>query len=204
MRKLIFVLLLVALTATGIDAGDGDGEQPKPPKVTTLEQPKARMGKRILLIVDGSGSMTGSSTARAMREVELVCSQGVDEYEIGVCVFGSGYMFRNLDGSIVWEKMPSVGGKDRILKWLRPKMGACGSTNLAPALKWGMRQKGVTLLVVSDGMIDDASQATSAMQEVKKAKRLPVIATLAVSSVNDTNVLRTLGREGNGGCWYVE
>ena len=202
MRKLIFVLLLLSIIPTVLSAGDED--RPKPPKVTTLEPPRARMGKRILLIIDGSGSMTGESTARALREVEMVCSQGVDEYEVGVCVFGSGYIFRNLDGQIVWEKMPSAKAKDRILRWLRPKMGACGSTNLAPALTWGMRQEKVTLLVVSDGMIDDAHIATTAMLAARHEKRLPVIATLSVASINTKNVLRTLGKEGSGGCWRVE
>jgi hypothetical protein len=212
------IALLLLLSALSNFAGAGD--------LVTVVTPEAPVTKRILFVVDVSGSMgDNSKIIDAIACVNTATQQPVDDMEIAVMAFSDGvsrwqWTEEAVEGHPIapnWARMPSEKVSEASQFWLR-SLGASGNTYATYALNLALHEpvKELTIVVLSDGIFCDAPgsvlltiDAGQAWRESNDLGRA-LIVTVAVAAPDFVTGIRgahpdmaTLGTKGGGGCFLV-
>lgn len=180
-------LLLALLTLSSSPAQ----EVPLPPPLEAVVMPEVRLAKRIVFLVDGSASMNSHFQA-AVHYATGLASQGSDDYEVNVMLFGSTSVVWP-DG---WVKMPDLEQSKKMLGWLLLNRNQVGSqTYMSKALQAAYAlDKDASVIVITDG-----DMANAVPDEVPEGR---IVAVLQVEHVNyDTFI--TWAKKLKGGLFRV-
>ncbi len=178
----------------------------------------ARFSKRIILVLDGSGSMAGQISA-VIGALNTIAGQPIDEMEFAVIVFrgkggfpgGSsftrwpGLKEKNLPYG--WARMPSVVATVLAVAWVE-SLGAYGGADPADALENAVLEgrDDLSVVFVSDGIFEPQP----VLEKLERAQRARVVAKLnrvvvAVFGIGpgskDRKALQSIARAGSGGLW---
>lgn len=143
-----------------------------------LNQAQARSEKRrqearpsrVLLLVDCSGSMEGNKLQQAREGAVNFADQALATgYRVGLICFGSDAKTQLAHTTTIEPLQQAVG-----------RLSIIGSTNLAAAIKLGVKELGTepglkVLCIITDGYPDDPRTALSAAEEAK-AQQIDIIA----------------------------
>lgn len=128
-------------------------------------EPKARITKHVLLVVDRSGSMQGDPLSEALGAVTRFLHEPVDELQVGILAFSDGTTrwpgipekraARPVPEG--WAAFPSKEALERAQGWLSD-LPARGGTNVAPALREALSEarRELTIMLITDGKFPDA------------------------------------------------
>jgi len=191
---------------------------------TCLAKATKRPGRRLLLLVDISGSMSCKGRNpfnRAMRVFKMLTQRPIDEALFAVLAFNTHpyrWAWTPAKGKKPrrWVELPNAHATKAAAKWLNYRSNFPGSTNLAPSLWLALSEpvKDLTICIVTDGQLGIGKGSPKFWATLKKlqAKRVrlkldrAIIGTVAVdgvASVSTGSALRRLGREGGAGVWHV-
>jgi Mg-chelatase subunit ChlD len=184
--------------------------------------PEVRVTKRLLFVVDASGSMEGQRFANACSGVLEIASQPIDEMEIGLIAFEDDHARwpgvpdpapaegasapegeRQLPSG--WARLPSKDAVDAASAWLaaRPPRGG---TQVIPALTAALTEprRELTVVLVTDGQFyqEDDAEVLAAIERAQQARAArgwgrAVIVVYGVGDVHD--VLKDVAKRGKGG-----
>jgi Mg-chelatase subunit ChlD len=174
--------------------------------------PAARLTRRVLFVVDRSGSMQGGGFTHALGAVRDVLRQPSDDLEVGLLAFNqSTARWPGIpEGGARpvppgWAALPSEDAVDRASAWL-DSLGAGGDTLVGPPLAEALAEPrgDLSIVLVSDGLF--ARERTGTLLElVERAQAARVRrglgrAVLACYGLGDAQgVLARLGEAGGGG-----
>lgn len=178
----------------------------------TVVEPQARLTKRIMFVVDVSGSMRGDKLGAACAAVTGALQQPVDEMEIAVIAFNDQprrWPGIPEDGErrvpAGWAALPSQDAVREAEKFLAG-LGAEGNTLVVPALQAALAEerKELSLVLVSDGIFqqeseDEVADALEAGQKKREERELGRAVLLVYGVGSEAGVLRRLGTAGRGG-----
>lgn len=141
---------LVALALTFL-LGAHAQQIPPPPEIEVLEQPKQRLRKKLILVVDASGSML-SEYDLGVRAAIGIASQSFDGYSVQVIAFGDSVRVK--PGG--WVDMPDGRESVVAMGWLtmqRPAHTAEGTrADLAVAKAFELdKANEATVILITDG-----------------------------------------------------
>lgn len=179
-------------------------------------EPQARLTKRVLFVVDVSGSMRGDKLGAACAAVLSALQQPVDEMEIAVIAFndqprrwpGIPEEAEAGQGRAIpkgWAGLPSQEAVQAAEKFLG-ELGAGGDTQVIPALREALAEPRdeLSLVLVSDGIFqreapDDVLAALEAGQNERDERELGRAVLMVYGVGSESGVLRRLGESGRGG-----
>lgn len=176
-------------------------------------EPQARLTKRVLFVVDVSGSMRGDKLGAACAAVLSALQQPVDEMEIAVIAFNDQPrrwpgIPEEAEGRSIpkgWAGLPSQEAVQAAEKFLG-ELGAGGDTQVIPALREGLAEPRaeLSLVLVSDGIFqreapDDVLAALEAGQKERDERELGRAVLMVYGVGSESGVLRRLGESGRGG-----
>lgn len=176
-------------------------------------QPQERLTKRILFVVDVSGSMRGDKFTTACAAVLKVTEQPVDEVEIAVLAFNEDasrwpgipedHPTRPVPAH--WAALPSAHAVEAASAFLA-ETGAGGDTLVIPALRAALAEPRdeLSIVLVSDGIFqrEDATDILGVVQQAQAARAeqgLGHAVLMAYGVGSESPVLRQLGQAGRGG-----
>lgn len=173
-------------------------------ELVTVVRGKSRVSKRILFVVDVSGSMYGRSFSRAVSSVRTLAAQPTDELQVGVIAFADNAVRWSPTKKTKWAKLPDKKAVQAIAGFLYHN-GPGGGTNVVPALKLALSEPKtqLTVVLVTDGIFaeDDADVLKAVekaqKQRVKQKRGRALLAVLGVGG--QQKVLEKLGTQGQGG-----
>jgi Mg-chelatase subunit ChlD len=182
-------------------------------------QPKTNISKRILFIVDVSGSMyTDKKIRDGLAFVKQICEQPIDEFEMAIVAFGDrasrweGYPCDKNDPKPCpkgWAKMPNKEAAEAAQKWLS-KHPVNQGTNGIPALEEAFKeeQSDVSVVFVTDGDFNEHGQDIITTIEQKQkirdtsGKGKFVFFVFGVDATGARReVLIQIARDSSGGYW---
>lgn len=182
--------------------------------LVTVVEPQARLTKRIMFIVDVSGSMRGDKFGAACKAVVGAFEQPVDELEIAVLAFNDeprrwpGIPEEGEGGRRIpegWAALPSREAVEKAERFLS-ETGADGDTLVIPALTRALAEerRELSLVLVTDGIFqresaDEVLAAFEAGQKAREERELGRVVLLAYGVGGEAPVLRSLGAAGRGG-----
>lgn len=181
--------------------------------LVTVVEPQERLTKRILFIVDVSGSMRGDKFATACAATLGAFQQPVDELEIAVLAFNDEPkrwpgIPEEGDGRSIpagWAALPSEEAVRKAEKFLSD-LGAEGDTLVIPAIGKALEEerKELSLVLVTDGIFQRETQeevmaAFEAGQKRREERELGRAVLLAYGVGGEAPVLKGLGQVGRGG-----
>lgn len=220
----ILALILSAVTATGWGAPK---KKPKKEKVRRVPmpleivRPRGRMTKRIVLIVDVSGSMTDARIEEALDAVWLVTTQPVDALEVACFAFSDTYQRwpgvpepckhkgkkhtkRCLPWG--WARFPSVGARKKLMSWVKGSKLRGGGTEPGIVLRACMHIPGkFSVILISDGEFSQDPRV--ALREgfgIRKRAKLPKVMVSAYGvgkQARKLDLMINLAKAGLGGYW---
>lgn len=135
------------------------------PQLKIEVEPKARITKHVLLVVDRSGSMQGDPLSEAIGTISRFLHEPVDELQVGILAFSDGTTrwpgvperrpARPVPEG--WAAFPSKEALEKAQGWLAD-LPARGGTNVAPALREALTEprRELTIMVISDGKFPDS------------------------------------------------
>ncbi len=150
----VFLLALALVLPAGLN-----------PQLKVEVEPKARITRRVLLVVDRSGSMQGDPLSEALGAVTRFLHEPVDELQVGILAFSDGTTrwpgipekraARPVPEG--WAAFPSKEALERAQGWLAD-LPARGGTNVAPALREALAEpRGeLTVMLITDGKFPDS------------------------------------------------
>lgn len=185
--------------------------------LTTVVPPTARLTKRIVFLVDVSGSMAGLKFDRACGAVLEIAGQPVDELEIAVVAFDSTVSRwpglpepsdpeRGIKGvPRGWAALPSQLAMDESSRWLNG-ISPDGGTLVIPPLRAALAEnrKELSVVLITDGQFyqertDVILAAVEASQRQREEKGLGRAVILAYGVAGESNALKRLAKAGGGG-----
>jgi Mg-chelatase subunit ChlD len=174
--------------------------------------PEARITRRVLFVVDRSGSMHGEHFARALTAVKDMFETSSDSLEVALIAFNDGavrWPGKPEDGNRPvppgWAALPSDTAVAEANAWLE-ELGAGGDTLVIPAMRQALaeRREELSVVLVSDGLFgrertDDILGIITACQEERERTGLgrAVIAVYGLGP--QQKVLTQIGTVGLGG-----
>lgn len=184
-------------------------------ELVTEVEPAERTTSRVMLLVDTSGSMKPGKLPLAIDAALRIARQGGDELEIAAYSFAAGFCrwpvpLQEDAGDVVigWARMPDERALAALLAWLQAPVVSDASTSLGPALKDALadRRDKLTVIVITDGILDDGAAVLEALQDgqaerEKDGRGRAVVACLGIGS--DAPPLKALAEAGRGGYWRV-
>lgn len=204
MRKLLLTFFLI-LTSIPVLAND----------LKEIVAAKDPLQKRVMLIVDVSGSMISSHTncvAEALGNVGMIVNQPVDEMDLALIVFNSNT--RRWPGvpepgtKKGWAKLPSVEAGNKARDFVQNAFEDSG-TYFAPAFKLALEEQSsdFTIVVITDGTNAFESEATivrvtaeaQTLREAAGLEAIPIWIIDTNSTKNEWAV--TLAKTYGGGYW---
>jgi len=135
------------------------------------------MTKRIALVLDVSGSMSGEPLEQAQREVLTIMSLFPDDGEVRVYAFSGGVA--EFEAEKGWHKLPDGLLLDRAAKWLAGFVGV-GTTDIGGGVAAALAnpEDDLSVVLVTDGepTIPYAAHAMAIekAQAARKAGQAPV------------------------------
>lgn len=168
--------------------------------IVVLLAPTAPITKRIVLLVDVSGSMKANGKAqRALEAASAIARQPIDEAAV-LPIAWSGDV-RTYPGG--WENLPSAEAAERVETWL----GAAstdGDTYLGPALVVALSrpESDLTIVIVTDGDLHNETTekllAVLASGQAKRKQRA-VVGVWGIGHAKPRETLLALAKAGGGG-----
>jgi hypothetical protein len=203
--RLFSLLLVIFLFLSSSAFGQGPPQPDISPK-------KGDITKNIHIVFDKSGSMNYSDFEKGYAEVEKIIMQNSDEFNMAVTVFANGHIrmpARDKDCSLGknWLAMPSAIHYMNVMKWIRSNGPDNGSTNIRSAVKDILKEnkERVTIIIISDCIIDDISDALNdirvAVAAKGKDKRHPI--KIGFINVNEYMPNDTYKDMVKSKCWYI-
>lgn len=218
------LLVLVALAApvlaqqTPPKATTSPVASPAPLVPTPIVQPKARITRNVVILLDVSGSMNHQIPS-LIAAVNTICGNPGDLLQIKVILFrGDG----NFPSGSSWISWPAPAEPNVPEGWATATpqtiavltgwvmgIGTKGSTKPDAAIDHAMRtaMDQLTVVFVTDGVFDSGSdpenrfQAGQRWRDENKLDRA-VVLTFGAGSASEQNArLKTIGKEGGGGYW---
>lgn len=200
MIRALLVSLLVALPVLAVE-------------LHVEVEPQARITRRVLFVVDRSGSMHGDHFSRALVAVRGMLEQSTDELEVALLAFndattrwpGRPEPDRAKPVPPGWAALPSDEAVAEANAWLH-KLGAGGDTLILPALKDALAEprEELSVVLVTDGLFgrertDDIMGLIAARQGEREKLGLgrAVIACYGLGSTQ--RILARIGDVGAGG-----
>ncbi len=174
--------------------------------------PTAPITRRVLFVVDRSGSMHGDHFSRALRAVRDLIEHPTDDLEVALIAFNDGAIRwpgkpeeapRNVPAG--WAALPSDTVVAEAEGWLEA-LGAGGDTLVIPALRaaLGERRAELSIVLVSDGLFgrertDDILGVISGAQAEREAAGLGHAIVAVYGLGPNQKVLCRIGEVGRGG-----
>lgn len=138
-------------------------------QIETLAEASIPTQKRLVFIVDTSGSMDKYKVASAIQTVMDICNAPVDDFQVSAISFGTGC--RRWEGTEDidpntgkdftlpgWSAMPSAPNLESLNSWLWSAIDN-GGTSVRPAFeeafKLGADLKDVSFVLISDCILND-------------------------------------------------
>jgi von Willebrand factor type A domain len=174
---------------------------------------QTRVTKRLLFVVDTSGSMRGGKFEAAAEALVRILEQPVDEVEFGVLAFSNqtrrweGIPEPDLARPVPegWAGLPSLEAIEAAAGFVGDQ-GANGDTFVIPALEEALAEERdqLSVVLVTDGIFqrEDSEQilaAVSAAQEQRRERGLGEAVLVVYGVGGDLRILRSLGEVGLGG-----
>lgn len=174
--------------------------------------PTTPITRRVLFVVDRSGSMHGDHFSRALAAVRDMLQQPTDDLEVAVIAFNDAavrWPGKPEEGRRTvpagWAALPSDTAVAEAEAWLE-SLGAGGDTLVIPALRaaLGERRGELSIVLVSDGLFgrertDDILGMIRSMQAEREEAGLGR-AVLAVYGLGPSQkILCRIGEMGGGG-----
>ncbi len=183
--------------------------------MTRVVPAQVPLSKRVLFVVDVSGSMAGMKFDRASQAVLEIAGQPVDEMEIGLIAFDNhpsrwpGIPEEGVEGRPGvpkgWAALPSQEAVDDASTWLR-KINPTGGTRAIPAMEAALAEdrNQLSIVLVTDGQFyqETSAKILAAVKEAQKRRVDKGLgrAVVLVYGVGDTHsILEELGKRGHGG-----
>lgn len=211
-----------------IEHGPEERSVPPPPRVTPVPivEPTAdfRMTRRVIFVVDVSGSMRGK-LQDAIDSVLMIASAPTDDFRVAVIAFsGSHTRWEGIPECIPhgeldacsercilsgWAAMPD--GYRSLLDWLGG-LRASGNTSPAAPLDEALREpeEELTIVFVTDGQFAEnevpPGPAIQRAQEWRTEHGFPRAAVMVWGVGNkawDVNALQRIAEGGGGGFWVA-
>ena len=185
-------------------------------KMEVVVEPEARVTKRVMFIIDVSGSMTNDNRIPvAIRKMQEITNQPIDDYEFAVIVFSDNIErwegLPDEDTPKGWAKLPSVEAISNAQKFV-----SCGrdhdGTDFAPPLIAALSEprKDLTLVLITDGIFDHAYHEApfilntiSSLQQWREKSGLGRAVIYAIE-LEHKDWLKQLVKLGDGGLFYSE
>ncbi|MCO5167674.1 MAG: VWA domain-containing protein [Planctomycetes bacterium] len=176
-------------------------------------EPSARITRRVLFVVDRSGSMHGDHFSRALDAVRSMLEQSTDELEFALLAFndvptrwpGVPETDRPRPVPPGWAALPSDTALTKANGWLE-EMGAGGDTLIIPALRAALVEPrdDLSVVLVTDGLFgrertDDIMGTIANLQEQRErdGHGRAVIACYGLGP--SQKILARIGEVGGGG-----
>lgn len=202
-----------------------------PTVLQAMVPPQARLSKRIVMVVDTSGSME-DEIAPVIHSIIKIAGQPVDEMEIALVAFRGDHDWKHRCTSWDkkychavacswrrwkgvpekgiprgWARLPSVTAVGVAAGWIR-RIGADGSTDPTQAMyRVLMEPRGqLSVVLISDGLwchppVVEAIEIAQA-ERVRRGHGRAVIATYGIGKKAPMQFsLYEVGRSGHGGFW---
>lgn len=156
--------------------------------------PTAQSHKRLVLVVDCSGSMGEDDFALAMRNVRMITQQPTDDMQLVVYAFATNWARYPADGCV---QLPNADELAKVDRWLHGVVVGT-DTNVVPVLRAALKEPGPrTVMLVTDGGFYATGQGDAEVIAVCAGEPVRVIG--VGSKVRDG--LRLLAANG-GGYWH--
>ena len=177
-----------------------------------------RLSKRVVLIVDGSGSMTGQ-IGGVLDALNTIATQSIEDMDLAVVMFRGKDNFPG-DRSFTrwpgiretglrkgWARLPSAFAPGVAEAWVNA-LGASGGTDPADALEHAItiRLDRLSVVFVSDGVFDEKP----VLKRIKLAQRRrrragfgrAVVAVFGIgTNAPEQKSLKAIAHAGSGGFW---
>lgn len=174
--------------------------------------PSTPITRRVLFVVDRSGSMHGDHFSRALAAVRDMIEHPTDDLEVAVLAFNDAAVRwpgkpeegrRNVPAG--WAALPSDSAVSEAEGWLAA-LGAGGDTLVIPALRaaMGERRQELSVVLVSDGLFgrertDDILGVITSGQAEREAAGLGHAVVAVYGLGPNQKVLCRIGELGGGG-----
>lgn len=181
--------------------------------LVVVVQPKARLTKHVLFVVDVSGSMRGDKFSQACAAVLRITEQPVDEVQIAVLAFNetnvrwAGIPEEHPTRPVPkgWAALPSATAIESASAFLA-ETGAGGDTLVIPALRAALAESRseLSIVLVSDGIFqrEEPDEVLSVLREgqrLREKQGLGQAVVMAYGVGSESDVLKRLGTAGLGG-----
>lgn len=156
--RTLFVLLLITFCCI-VSA------QEPPPPLQIIVEPKTPVTKRVMFLLDRSGSMHGNALSMAVNALLDISEQNVDEFDIALIAFNDSLArWPGIPGSGTprgWASMPSDKALQNMKEWVN-NFNASSNTHLIPALIRALSEQRdeLTIIIISDGQFNDPTPNT--------------------------------------------
>jgi len=170
------------------------------PGLKVLEPPTKPITKRILLLVDVSGSMQNFGHAQqALRVASAIARQPVDE----ASVLAMAWTDATATYPGGWVQLPSEEGVEKLEAWLG-SWHTQGDTKLSQALRVALArpESDLTVIVVTDGDLhaDSEAELLAALEAGQKArKQRATVGVWGIGHDKPLPKLLALAKAGGGG-----
>jgi len=182
-------------------------------ELVTVVGPETKLTKRVMFVVDVSGSMRGDKFSAALAAVEKISDQPSDELEIAVLAFNaSPSRWEGIPEQgkvpIGWAALPSAVAP-KVAQAFLCRLGADGDTLVIPALKQALNEQrsDLSIILVTDGIFQQESedQILAAFEEGQKAREeqklgRAVLYTYGVGA--EAAILKKLAEVSRGGYFH--
>jgi Mg-chelatase subunit ChlD len=182
-------------------------------QLTIEVEPQARITRRVLFVVDRSGSMHGDHFGRALNAVRGMLEQSTDDLEVAVLAFNDGATRwpgrpepdRARPVPAGWAALPSDDAVDAANAWLE-QLGAGGDTLIIPALKEALAEprEDLSVVLVTDGLFgrertDDIMGLIAARQQEREQRGWGRAVVACYGLGSSQRILARIGDVGLGG-----
>lgn len=172
MKKSLWSWVVVVGSIAAQDGPQSTKGCPEPPDPTSVPRRRsdeptvavpqtARLTKRVLLVVDVSGSMIGKLST-AVRAALRIAGSGVDELEVAAIAFSdetARWTGVVSDGCPPrWAALPSEEAIGELV-WFLERRGTVGDTHVIPALREALAEPrgDLSVVLISDGIFQSES-----------------------------------------------
>lgn len=164
--------------------------------VEPLVAPTGGLEKRVVLVIDKSGSMDGS-LGRALGAYRMIAEQPTDDMELAVYVFGVNYRRYPTSGFLKLPDAHALKKCGDAVAGLNPGKTA---TNVVPVMISALSEPGpCSVVLVSDGEFSSGdNDKIVAYAQVKNRS----VMCLAVTE--DPATMEDIGRRTGGGAWQIK
>jgi hypothetical protein len=213
------VTVTVTTTKTVTEIVDVVGNVAAPPfdddSIKAVVKLDGRLTRRVFLVLDVSGSMrTDNRISRVVQVLKHVMGQPVDDLEVAVIAFSSGFErwlgVPEPDAKppvpVGWARLPSAIALESAQVWVSTRISAGTEPNSALKAAITEARDEVSVVFVTDGDFGGDS-CVAAFREAQKTRKTAgrAEAPTLVYGVGDEAAqyehLKTIGREGGIGFW---